>query len=201
MLNLIHSVLHATAIKRDGVSDQIAEISGLEKAILSRTLDELVTGGRLIKTGETYLLTPAGRMILDSEYSRFYADLRADNDFINAYKKFEVINKDLKELITQWQTMTVGGKTIPNDHTDESYDNKIIDRLGNLHELFEPILKAMTSKLHRLSYYLEKLTNALEKSEDGDIRWVSDVRIDSYHTVWFELHEELLRVLGFKREE
>ena len=26
-------------------------------------------------------------------------------------------------------------------------------------------------------------------------------KIDSYHTVWFELHEDLLRMLGREREE
>jgi len=25
--------------------------------------------------------------------------------------------------------------------------------------------------------------------------------VDSYHTVWFELHEDLLRILGREREE
>ena len=45
------------------------------------------------------------------------------------------------------------------------------------------------------------LLQALEKAEDGAIEWVSDARIDSYHTVWFELHEELLRLMGRTRVE
>ena len=42
---------------------------------------------------------------------------------------------------------------------------------------------------------------SLEKAEDGAIEWVSDARIESYHTLWFELHEELLRIVGRQRSE
>ena len=47
----------------------------------------------------------------------------------------------------------------------------------------------------------DKLLAALEKAEDGAIEWVSDAKIESYHTLWFELHEDLLRLMGREREE
>ena len=53
----------------------------------------------------------------------------------------------------------------------------------------------------RLKIYGDKLLAALEAAEDGDVEWVSDIRRDSYHTVWFELHEELLRIMGTERDE
>ena len=37
--------------------------------------------------------------------------------------------------------------------------------------------------------------NAGEKAEKGAVAWVSDAKIESYHTVWFELHEDLLRLM------
>jgi hypothetical protein len=77
----------------------------------------------------------------------------------------------------------------------------VIDRLGGLHEQAEGILERLSAKLPRLQYYADKLLAALEASEDGDHEWVSDIRRDSYHTVWFELHEELLRIMGREREE
>jgi hypothetical protein len=118
-----------------------------------------------------------------------------------AYDDFEKINVLLKHLITDWQTMDVGGEKLPNDHSNKDRDQKIIDRLGDLHERSEPILKRMVAGLPRLGIYLEMLTAALEKAEDGAIEWVSDARIASYHTVWFELHEDLLRALGRERVE
>jgi len=77
----------------------------------------------------------------------------------------------------------------------------VIDRLGDLHERFEPILRGLVSGAPRLRYYADALGKALDMAEDGAIEWVSDVRIDSYHTVWFELHEDLLRLVGRQREE
>lgn len=70
-----------------------------------------------------------------------------------------------------------------------------------MHEQVEPILARLSAKLPRLAVYSRKLLSALEKAEDGDHEWVSDIRRDSYHTVWFELHEDLLRIMGQEREE
>jgi hypothetical protein len=53
----------------------------------------------------------------------------------------------------------------------------------------------------RLRVYQDKLMAALESAEAGDVAAVSDARTDSYHTVWFELHEDLLRLMGRQREE
>ena len=74
-------------------------------------------------------------------------------------------------------------------------------RLGDLHERFEPVLAQLVKGLPRLARYGRALEHALEQAEAGQIEWVSEVRIESYHTVWFELHEDLLRVLGRVREE
>jgi hypothetical protein len=59
----------------------------------------------------------------------------------------------------------------------------------------------MSSVEPRLSWYARKLSAALERAEDGAHEWVSDAKIESYHTVWFEMHEDLLRLLGRERSE
>ncbi len=53
----------------------------------------------------------------------------------------------------------------------------------------------------RLGGYRDKLLSALEAAKDGEHEWVSDVHRDSYHTVRFELHENLLRMMAREREE
>jgi hypothetical protein len=53
----------------------------------------------------------------------------------------------------------------------------------------------------RFNIYKAKLLNAIEKAEEGEIVWVSDTKCESYHTVWFEMHEDVLRILGREREE
>jgi hypothetical protein len=35
----------------------------------------------------------------------------------------------------------------------------------------------------------------------GDTSWFTRPLVDSYHTVWFELHEELIGAAGLTRED
>lgn len=197
----LHLVMHAVAIRKHAAADAIAPVAGLPAALVEAALELGVAKGRLATASGGYLLTPAGRLMLDGEYSRYCGALRADTRFSGGYERFEVVNRELKQLITDWQTMEVGGKRVANDHSNEEYDGRILDRLGDLHERFEPILKGLVACAPRLDVYRRKLDAALAKAEDGDIAWVSDARLDSYHTVWFELHEDLLRLLGRVRDE
>ncbi len=200
-MNESHLVLHGIAVKKHGGRDAIADLAGLDAAAVDGLLEAAVAGGRVAQVEDKFLLTPAGRMIVDAQYSRFYAAAREDAEFRAAHERFEIVNNELKQVITDWQTMSVGGEKIANDHSDPDYDDKVIDRLGQVHEKVEPILKRFAVNVPRFAHYLAKLEAALEKAEDGEAKWVSDATLDSYHTVWFELHEDILRVLGREREE
>ena len=202
MIPDLHLVMHGVAIKKHGTAADIASVAGLPEARATAALKQGVDGSRIIETDGRYVLSPAGQMIVASEYSRFHADLRNNAAFMAAAtERFERINVDLKQLITDWQTVEIGGKRVPNDHSDKAYDETVIGRLGDLHERFEPILKALVAGEPRLGVYARKLDEALEQAEDGNLGAVSDARSESYHTVWFELHEDLLRLTGRQREE
>lgn len=201
MIPELHLTMHGVAIKKHGAPADVASISGLSLNTVSEVLADAKETGRVVCADGKYMLTPAGQMILAGEYSRFYDQLRGDADFVAACERFEVINKALKQLITDWQTLEIASKRIANDHCDSDYDQKLLDRLGDLHERFEPVMKALCAGEARLTTYQSKLTQALEKAEDGDLAWVSDAQLESYHTVWFEMHEDLLRLLGHSREE
>lgn len=200
-MNEKHLVLHGLAIKKHGTPEAVAELMGLDENRARTLMDEAVANGRVNEAGGKYMLTPMAQMSLKGAYSKEYAEQRASEDFQQAYENFERINVDLKQIITDWQTMEVGGDKIPNDHSNSEYDEQIIDSLGELHERVEPVLGLLANALPRLAVYKDKLLSALEKAEDGEIQWVSDAKIDSYHTVWFELHEDLLRITGNERDE
>ncbi len=70
-----------------------------------------------------------------------------------------------------------------------------------MHERVFPIIEVAATRLSRLSVYLVKLHTALDKVKAGEIAWFTKPLIDSYHTVWFELHEELILAVGLTREE
>jgi hypothetical protein len=194
-------IMHGTAIRKHGELSAIAAVAGLPMSTVEPVMKSLVSAGRVNEAQGRYLLSPAGQLILAGNYSRFEGELRANQAFMAAYERFEIINRDLKQVITDWQTLDLGGQRVSNDHGNKDYDAGIIDRLGDLHERFEPILRSLIAAAPRLRHYEKSLAVALDKAEDGAIEWVSDARIDSYHTIWFELHEDLLRLVGRQREE
>jgi predicted transcriptional regulator of viral defense system len=200
-MNDRHLVLHGLAIKKHAAPRDVAELIGLSVDVVAKTLAEAEGRGRVARVGDRFMLTAAAQMALRAEYSQVYSDLRADATINAAYVEFESVNQRLKQLITDWQTIAVAGERVRNDHSNAAHDQKTIDTLGALHERAVPILNRMTQRLPRLSVYPKNLTIALEKAEDGDVEWVSDAKIASYHTVWFELHEDLLRILGRERKE
>lgn len=200
-MNEAHLVMHGLAIKKHATAEAVAGIVGLDVNDVRLALRRLVDARRVVEAHGKYLLAPAARMALDSEYSHLYEDVRADPVFRNGYEDFERLNKSVKQLITEWQTIDMRGQVVPNDHSHKDYDDKLIDRLGDLHERTEGALERLASVLPRFSIYRDKLRSALEKAEDGDVAWVSDAKIESYHTLWFELHEDLLRLMRRERDE
>jgi len=194
-------VLHGLAVKRHAPPPAVASLMGIDVARVQSVLAEAVAGGRAIEAKGGFALTPLARLALDGRYSHHFAHLRQDRRFVPAYESFERINRTLKQVITDWQTIEVAGERVANDHTDAAHDEAVVDRLAAVHEQVETVLQALAGPLPRMRIYAQKLLAALEAAEDGDRDWVSDVRRESYHTVWFELHEDLLRIMGRAREE
>ena len=42
---------------------------------------------------------------------------------------------------------------------------------------------------------------AIEEARGGDQRYVASPRVDSYHGIWFELHEDLIQLAGRNRAD
>lgn len=194
--------LHGLAVKKAGGPDAVAAVLGADPAAVSAALDAAVAAGRAIGAQGTFMVTPPGREWLAERYPEAFAALRADPEATAAYERFERINRELLALFTDWQMMPApGGERVPNDHTDDDYDTGIIDRLGRQHERAEKVLDRFAALAPRMGEYRRRLDHAYDMALAGEREWVSGARIDSYHTVWFELHEDLLRMLGREREE
>lgn len=193
--------LHGLAVRKAGSPATVASLLGADESQVTAALDQAVADGKAAGAKGTFMVAPAGQAWLAEQYPIVYADARADGDLTAAYERFEKVNTELLALFTDWQTMDAGGQKVPNDHSDPDYDRGIIDRLGRLHERAERVVGACADSQPRLRRHLERLEEAYDKVLAGDIDYVSGVRIDSYHTVWFELHEDLLRMLGRTRQE
>ena len=193
--------LHGLAVKKAGSAAAVAEILGRPEDEIAAALDAAAGDGRALAAKAMFMVTPAGRSWLDEQYPVVFADLRANPEATEAYERFERINTALLALFTDWQMMPAGNERVPNDHSDADYDHGIIDKLGGLHERAHRPLEQFAALEARLGEYLRRLESAYDKVLAGEHEWVSGARIDSYHTVWFELHEDLLRMLGREREE
>jgi hypothetical protein len=200
-MNKMPELLHGLAVKKHATAVEIAPLVGMPDAEVAALLQQAVKSGRAIETQGKYTLSPLAQIALAGDYSRRFAELRGSQVFAAAYESFERINVELKTLITRWQTVETAGARVANDHSNRDYDTQILDRLGQVHERAEVLLARLESVLPRFSYYRTRLLEALERAEGGKIEWVSSPKIESYHTLWFELHEDLLRLLGKRRSE
>lgn len=128
--------------------------------------------------------------------------LRTDSgDFVaGCYERFLVLNPKLLQISTDWQIRRFGSSQAMNDHSDPDYDNRVLSRLIRVDDRAQPICDDLAGCLHRFGPYRERLSRALERALAGESAFVSD-NLDSYHTVWFQLHEDLLTTLGISREE
>ncbi|MBK9178875.1 MAG: MarR family transcriptional regulator [Acidimicrobiales bacterium] len=195
-------VLHGLRLKGFGGPEAIGSVTSLPVEEVGRQLaelqaDELVLHreGRL--TG--WSLTPTGR----KEHERLLAEeldqvgCRAEVD--GAYRTFLGLNGEMLAVCTSWQVREVAGEQLANDHSDAAYDRAVIDRLVALHDRVRPVVAALRERLERFGGYSVRLRGALEKLLAGQLEWFTRPLIDSYHTVWFELHEDLLATLGIER--
>jgi hypothetical protein len=188
-------VLRALRFKGRATVTDLAAATGVGEATLHGILAELAAAGYSEEAKGRQRLIAPGR----EELERRLATERSGVDqpaLAAAYDEFDVHNSAFKQLVTDWQLKD--GAT-PNDHTDADYDGKIVQRLGELHGRFLPLVHRIVEIAPRLEPYPARFTAALEKVEAGDHTWVARPLIDSYHTVWFELHEDLIGLTGRSR--
>jgi DNA-binding MarR family transcriptional regulator len=189
------TVLQGVRLKGRVSEEGLAATLGEDPADISETLAQLTAAGLLVE-GKTLRISPEGRERLNA----LLAEERSGVDqsvLAKAYDEFRAVNNEFKALVSDWQIKD--GQ--PNSHDDPEYDGAVLKRLDNVHQQVSPIVATVTELLPRLSAYGAKLKSALTKVQAGDSTWLARPIIDSYHTVWFELHEELIVASGLTREE
>ena len=189
------TVLQAVRLKGRVSPADLAATLDAGPADIATTVERLNADGLLVG-GATLRLTPAGRERLSALLTEERNGV--DATALNAsYDEFRSINTDFKALVTDWQLKA--GQ--PNTHDDTDYDAAVLARLDGVHQRVLTIVAAAATQLPRLSGYSAKLQTALDKVKAGENAWLTRPLIDSYHTVWFELHEELILAVGLTREQ
>ena len=117
------------------------------------------------------------------------------------YATFLELNPLLLAVCTDWQVVDSPSGPVVNDHADPDRDRAVLERLEGIHERAVPVTRALAGSLWRFRGYAERLEVAHQRVRAGDHEWITAPSIDSYHTVWFELHEDLLATLGRDRSQ
>jgi pyruvate,orthophosphate dikinase len=187
-----------TAVRMKGRVDAagVATCAGVDAATAADALADLLTR-ELITGGPQYRITKDGKEALAGLVAKEREGI--DQGALSAaYHDFDKVNTALKTAITAWQLREDG---TPNDHTDPDYDGKVVDKIHRVHRQFSPVLERTIEVVPRLAQYKLRFEFALDRIDEGEATYVARPILDSYHTVWFEYHEELIGLLGLSRAE
>lgn len=182
--------------------DALAAATGVPIDVVAKHLDAFEADSLVRhRAGRVsgWTLTAAGR----AEGERLLAaelDETGTRDAVErAYRTFLRHNPTLLDLCTRWQVRDSGEGSVVNDHSDRDYDEALVTELTSLDAEIGPVCDALACALDRFASYRPRFAHALDRVRGGEVDWFTRPTIDSYHTVWFELHENLLATLGIER--
>jgi len=163
-------------------------------------LDAMVADGIVEMAGETFTLSADGKSlsaeVLASDRARWGAKSAAD-----ALDAFLPLDQRVKDVVTAWQVRDDDGEQVLNDHSDLDHDSAVLADLASLHEDVAAWLDRSSDSLARLAAYAARLERAAGMVAAGEHRYIASPTVDSYHSVWFELHEELILLAGRNRAD
>ena len=194
-------VLHGLRLKGFAIANAVATTFDLDVDTVIAELDLCRADGLVVERNGPrpgWTLTTEGRKagetLLALELDRHGARASVQQ----AYHRFVDMNHRLLAVFTRWQVRQTD-PVVLNDHRDARYDAGVVADLKQLDAEIGAICGDLTSALARFGRYRAVLSAALRRVERGDKDWLTKPTILSYHTIIFELHEDLLATLGLDR--
>ncbi len=168
------------------------------------TLDPILAGlagaGSVERTPTAIRLTPDGRLTAQSGFAAERDRIGADQ-CAAALEAFHELDARMKAVVTAWQIRDDDGDQRLNDHADADYDAGVLARLDELQVDVGSWLASWGGASRPMRAYGSRLAAAAELARNGDHRFLASPRVDSYHSAWFELHEDLIRLAGRTRDD
>jgi pyruvate,orthophosphate dikinase len=192
--------LRALAVKGYATPEGLGTALLISPEDASAVLDRLVADGLAEMAAGSFRLTADGKAIAReriAEDAERWGLPRAEA----ALDAFLALDHRMKATVTAWQMREVDGEQTFNDHSDPAYDATVLADLAALHADALAWLGAQEAAPARLTAYRERLERANAAAQAGDQRYVASPRVDSYHSVWFELHEDLIQLAGRNRAD
>jgi hypothetical protein len=155
----------------------------------------LVDRGFVARSARGIRITAEGRE-MHTQWARLPEGEETELLARRAYERFLPLNLELLRVCSDWQVRPGG---VANDHRDPAYDWSVIDRVHALDDRIAPVASRLGRAIERFAQYRPRLRTALQRVDDGEPDWLTSPRFDSYHTVWMQLHEDLLLAIGGDR--
>ena len=196
-------VLHTMRCIGHAGAERVAGASGMPQDEVEQQLDHLRERGFVTFDEGVFggwSLTKAGKEWAETAIRREVEEANASSMVQSAYQGFLPLNGVVMAICHDWQMQSLGGRPVANDHSDHRYDDAVLARLSSANESAQRICESLADGLGRFAVYGHRLTNALRRAHDGELQYVTD-DLESYHSVWFQLHEDLLVTSGISREE
>ena len=194
-------VLHALRCIGFAGTARVAAATGLAEPEAESELIDLGVAGLVTHLSGAFGgwgLTEAGRAVDAERIAGELEEAGTRTTVAEAYDGFLGLNPELLDLCTAWQLRSVDGAALANDHSDPAYDARVLNRLTDLDRRAQAVLAELTAAMLRFRRYRVRLSDALGRARSGALEYVTDSTA-SYHTVWFQLHEDLLATLGIPR--
>jgi hypothetical protein len=197
-------VLHGPRVLGFASPGRIADRFGLDRDEVEDRLLEFAARGWVVHTrfadSGGWSLTEAGRI---EDERRMAAELEltgAREHVVEAHTRFLPLNKRFGKVCTDWQLRPTRTEPLAaNDHTDWRWDERVLRALATLGRDLAAVTDPPARCLQRLDGYSDRYLAALARVDHGERRWVDSPEVDSCHTVWIQLHEDLLATLGIAR--
>jgi hypothetical protein len=196
----VENVLMCLRIKGFGKGEAIGEAMGASTEEVQGQMADLVARQWAEETKVGYRLSPSGRAEADKAFELERAGLD-QRIFAQLYEEFSPINDAFKQLVTRWQMRTIGDRQVRNDHTDAAYDGSVLEGFDPIHRDICELIGTIAASAPRIGSYKQRLDQALGKIRSGDLRYIAAPDRDSYHTAWFELHQDLIGLAGTTRQK
>jgi pyruvate,orthophosphate dikinase len=192
------AVLSVLAIKGFGKAEVLAEALDLPEPEIEAALTELIANGLAESTRVGARLSTKGKAQAAEALERRRVTI--DHHRLETeYERFIPLNSDFKQLVTDWQMRQIAGKAVRNDHSDKAYDEAVAARLPPLHQAAAALIADIAARVPEVGAYERRLAKALVRFQAGDHRYLTAPDRDSYHTVWFEFHQDIIGLLGTTR--
>lgn len=196
-----YAVLGAIVLKKMATAPAVAQATAVPVETVREVVGDFEASGVVVRAEDNIFSTEEAEKQVRDHADNSYGTVRGDPAVERWMARFETQNRHFLETISAWQQIDQGGKKLTNDHTDPEYDARILARVDATLVRVGKLLDELSSKVSRVARYGERLQEAFDKVDAGETKYLSDPTLDSVHNIWFEMHEDILLILGKERSE